>query len=837
MSTTPPDRGSTPTGSGKSPFASTGLPPPSKESWEALLKRGDGGTGGEEAASQWVADFIKVCRRYPIEVTESHELNSQSDVAPLRDWNHVYQTLQSWVGAAVVDEALSEQRSKKLEAFIAEFKELGETLVETVVSELPLASKSLPPIAPVREGPNGLPQATYQCGNLVVHLSPEPRLPSRVVRHCSSISSSTVGLSAPLCQAYYCRGCRVLVAAKVPVVEELPEGSAQATGVLRRLASDLNVTTLNLRGAKICVGSDTRLYCIPGLSMYPTDIMGSTIRYELAVRNGPSVCTPELAYALTKAATSSLVQELRDAPLVPEDFDLSFELHLRGIPLGTGLGELLEHPDIAGSDEIRPLLVTEMAARVVRQLSVALKDWREREATDEQSLNESINEMNFLFHHALTDTQGWYDLVAPLLVLKYSLKQPPTLERGQRQGLLRRMCEMLGVATSGQQVSALGPVLMVSCDPIMPGLLERALREDNEESLVSLVESVKERGDTIKWRHALFRLASYYSGKADRSPQQADGWLQKASEAYRNIEEGLTGLLEDAGLRGDTQLKYEVAETMVSLARAKVALGRRRGRLVDPDEALGLLGPAVSTRQALFGKRKKDLHEVIDYSSFLVACSRCLVQLGEFDELAEKVQPQLVEVLGLLDQHMSYGDLWLPHAVEAFAPVLQQLSRVTLEMNHLEEAERYASRELQLWLDVSRSRIAEEVGMAATELANIQVALGKLVDAKKHFHTALSVYRKVHGEAHPLTATALNNLAYLLIVNAKQTTKELPSHRRLGREMDPAVWEDFNEATDLLLKIMGLPVEVLNASHEGNDSFWADALNNLASVHHLKGEF
>ena len=39
---------------------------------------------------------------------------------------------------------------------------------------------------------------------------------------------------------------------------------------------------------------------------------------------------------------------------------------------------------------------------------------------------------------------------------------------------------------------------------------------------------------------------------------------------------------------------------------------------------------------------------------------------------------------------------------------------------------------------------------------------GKLDDAKPLYEEALAIWKKVHGEEHPLVATGLNNLAQLL---------------------------------------------------------------------------
>eukprot|EP00755_Sulcionema_specki_P016040 Sspe_Gene.61000::Locus_33730_Transcript_1_1_Confidence_1.000_Length_4203::g.61000::m.61000 len=846
-------------------YAESGLQPPSLEEMHEILHCGSPGTGGNAAAKQWINDYLEVCTKHPVTLPDPADKK-----ASLRDWNADF--LQIAEMAQTDDDY--QERGERLGDLLEEMKTVVSPIVEQLVLSLHSETPDHQPLRPVAIAPNGFPKATFHVDNLVFHFSSEPRLPSRVVRNCTAVNNAHVpNLVAPLASQFLYAGHRVLVVAKIPLTKHRKpmwpnekNESPVCLALLEQLTEALNVERLAANNAEMHYGMDARTYLVPSDDLMPPSSPESkggvrgAIRPEMGVSNFSRVLTTESAPKQEEVALDKIVANVVDEKIedIRDPQNIIEAIRTLGLSVRT-LPRLVTHPDLGElTDKVRAdfraSLVVEMVARTVRHLGISecTRLCAKKKHTDDECMQAVILHTNRLFQHVLTDQAAWAEWVAPLAAKKFNTNEEiftwgQYIDREHRQALLRRLCELLGTATSNQRVSDLVTVMPcatdATADPNANKLVARGASfygATPDKVLKTYRTSIKkECGE--REPYSLAMLGEFYESQVEDEDDEDDD-----DDAPKRKKKSPNQLLSDKATAAYTEMvklrkaaynakKTPVNAMMYSYALERLAMWFSLRRMID--ECLETIDEAIEIRKEVL----EDLpREQLELSRLLQKKVEAQVRASEY-EAFDDIQPDLEEILQSLDTGVENGWIDMKHAFTVYVPVLQHLSKGHQAVEEWEDAEKYALRMAKLCEEV-KGDLDEDLAIAVTELANIYMALGRFHEAGTRFQEAVDVYIKVYGVEHPSTATAMNNLACLYYNQAHKARNKKGGNLlrpRLGKEAT----EYFLKAKGLLEKVVGLPKEVLEQMSDqdqdrgGAGSLLADALNNLASVNLLMGDY
>eukprot|EP01062_Namystynia_karyoxenos_P020870 TRINITY_DN1790_c1_g4_i3.p1 TRINITY_DN1790_c1_g4~~TRINITY_DN1790_c1_g4_i3.p1 ORF type:complete len:3846 (+),score=1138.78 TRINITY_DN1790_c1_g4_i3:75-11612(+) len=818
-----------------------------------FLSCGAAGAGGADSDGVWLEDYITACRDY-----------SQVRRAGLRDWNADFQQLVEWA-ESVSDGGTQSDRADRIADLVDDFKQEMTANVEKVVRSAHGASvEGLDVVRALRRGTNGLPVASYSAGSVFFHISAEPRLPSRVQRNCAAVGSVRVpNLFAPLCVQFVCAGHRVLAAAKIPLVRGAvkagaagADGSPHSASLLASLRDGLGVSALDLGVADIWYGSDSRMYLVPGCRLLPAADAGGggpkdSITIGLAADNLGEPLSESTAPARRQAILEAFCTSAAagKVPCGGDCMQLMTELRSRGLG-AWALPKILLNEKLSGSEQpckdMRGLCVVEMAARTLRHVLVAEIS---RLADCPDIMAEARARTARLFHHALIDRQMWGEVIGPLVAEKFKVPSSELAygkhyDRGHRQTLLRRLCEFLGCSTSQQQVADFIPVIPTEVEMHREAAHERLERRgakgaEAEKKLRAAIEEAKENFPERE-KFCVMQLAEYFESTVenieDVEQRAASGAAKKVDELYTELIDAAREAANSAAGAKQAEKKYALSAVLEHVACWHLSLERY-------DECIELFDEAIEARSQATSNSPKDS---VDMTRLLFKKVEAQVRstpederYGDFDEM----KPGLVNILTLLDGAVEKGLLDPRVAYSVFAPVLEHLIKGCLANEDNEGAEPYALRMANMCTEAKGPR-SEDVAMAETEVGNVYMALQKFDDAGEHFQRAVDIYTEVHGTQHPTTATAMNNLACLYYNQATKANKGVKQNI-LRPKMTPVAKDYFARAKAILDTVVMLPKEVLDLieDEEGDEagtaggSLLADALNNLASVNLLMGDY
>ncbi|KAJ9439500.1 Kinesin light chain [Diplonema papillatum] len=812
------------------------LSPPTLEEWMNKLEVGEESSADDDAGDVWIADYLECCKKHP--VTRSDRINDWND-----DFHAVFAASDKKGGDADDEDRL-----------IDFFDSITETLSPIICKVIPkLMSEESPGPAkllhPLKKGVNGLPIATLSYRNWVIHLSSNPKLASRVVRTCRAVNRSGIEpVRCPLATAWTYEGYRLLIVAKISLSEA---GGLSPEAPLARFIKDSLPCALNVEKVDNLVirpSGDGYYYVVPGKPVFD-----DSMRREWTLNVFSGVVTMA-GLSQTRQGRADLVVNdfLKSGKQIPDSAKPAWVvtamrrvgLRVRDLPL------LLTAPGEGskGRQALNAAVITELVVRTIAQIAHAgVADIPAPEAnSDEDELDFSIisggpdqsivfekcGEMslssrpdenlpmnlqlvNRLYHHVLIEPAGWAELVIPCVLEKYPTVGAAHLdtgsfEREQKQNVLRRLCEMLGTATSNQQVNVTVPV-MTSRDYLPNERAAHAATEKQWRAHVSALHQYKQNG----FLYAQYAVRRYISQKLAELQENEDTPTQP-------VDQFLKECLQKAAAAAKTPVgKLSIASLCDSGGQWYVATER-------PDAALNLLEKGCKARDGVLVHL---FEKMASQRGHLKKAGALLEAEGGFDTYFEDLQESLETVAEEMSASVQGGVVEENLVARLMWTVWRMLGKGFVALEEYDDAlEHYDS--LITSMQATMSFDKENLAVVATEFAQLHLAMKEFDEAERRFQQAVDVYEEAYGFEHPATATAMNNLACLYYNRGNKAKGTTKLGLTLRKQLPEEAVRHFAEARTLLNRIVSISPKILEAASEpGETNLLADALNNLAAVH------
>jgi tetratricopeptide (TPR) repeat protein len=149
----------------------------------------------------------------------------------------------------------------------------------------------------------------------------------------------------------------------------------------------------------------------------------------------------------------------------------------------------------------------------------------------------------------------------------------------------------------------------------------------------------------------------------------------------------------------------------------------------------------------------------LDFNVSLMQISNLLNQSGSY--LRERAQ--LLEAKELHEQALVLAEKSEGRNHPSVAICLENLARVLRDMGHLQKAQEYLKRAIDIEENYFGSGTnISHIAICLDNLGRVLYSQGNLADAKKNYKRALKIDEKIYGQEHPRVAIRLNNIGAIL---------------------------------------------------------------------------
>ena len=728
-----------------------------------------------------------------------------------RDWNQEFQAIieKDYKG----DDAHL-KRIDRLELFFDNLKSVLIQDLSTIIQELHSDEKTLKSTGTSVEDVLG----TYHLkSNIFCCLSTSSTTFKSIARsHARVINTAIVALTSPMTKVLLYKGFSFLIIAKVPMSAPNPVNSSVALGKLLLLQSALGDEKNDKMKERILRSTDAKYHLVvPPFDEKVKDANEQSLRWESGILLQQ---TTHLTTALEGDFAKEVVNKIIEKDYYLSEFLLNVEtVHKFGLRISQ-LPILLEYclsnPN-ENSTNISNTIIAELVCRTVKSIAVS--------ELCRSGSEDILERANRIFYHVLVDQSTWDSILIPLTVEKYprlstvvnNNNNPLSwsvfmTSRESRQMTLRRLCNLLGIATSNQRVASF---VSVSSSDITSYLPHHKLLSwyyspsDCIEKVSNLCNS-----NTNRKRYAAWLLS-----RVLYDSDQTEDLVVSVDSAFNNA---VTSPAE--GSDDITVSSYCKAHTLFDLSNWLSDSCRNKHATDMLDKALEILEEKIP-----------------DSEEFDLRCCSILFRVKRLSFTGDDNSPKqqlsdCISILSDIDQGVKDNCFTNRGVYSIYQNVLLQLSAICQQLSDPAEAEKYLLRLVSL-LESAKLDTDDDLAYACTELGNAFMAQKKYDLACERFEQALASYQKRYGSEHPDTATALNNLAcYYYNMGNQEKKNNNSSMRRLS--LGSAARTHFIRARSLLQQVISLPEEIV-LKIDDNNCLTAGAYSNLASVEFILSDY